>query len=177
MKNLLIVIAILMLGCGTDTEVVESRIIPTSYEPPRVAEEPTVTEELLPELPPELVQDPAVPVGGHGAGDPPHIVSTDVDPANSPFDPVPLNENGIFFQFDEDLGLFKVDLSHDGKSLGWLPRAELTGDEIGSSVKITPAAGGPFLEYHKEYHLDIHFEDNAQAGFKMVIKFQTIRKP
>ena len=42
MKNLLIVIAILMLGCGTDTEVVD--------EPPRVAEEPTpVTEELLPE--------------------------------------------------------------------------------------------------------------------------------
>lgn len=162
MKYLLIVLAILMLGCGTDTEIVE--------EPPPVA------EELLPELPP-LVQDPAVPVGGHGGGDPPHIVSTDVDPANSPFDLVPLNENGIFFEFDEDLGLFKADLSHDGKSLGWLPRDELTGDEIGSSITITPAAEGPFLEYHKEYHLDIHFEDNTKAGFKMVIKFQTIRKP
>ena len=33
MKNLLIVIAILMLGCGTDTEIVK--------EPPPAAEEPT----------------------------------------------------------------------------------------------------------------------------------------
>ena len=169
MKNLLIVIAILMLGCGTDTEIVE--------EPTPLGEKPTpVTKELLPELPP-LVQDPAVPSGDHGRGDPPHIVRSDVDPANGPFDPVPLNENGIFFEFDEDLGLFKADLSHDGKPLGWLPRVELTGDEIGSSITITPPADGPFLEYHKEYHLDIHFEDNAKAGFKMVIKFQTIRKP
>ena len=140
MKHFLLVLAILMLGCGTDPQVVE--------------EPASVIEETLSNVKDEPDRSP------------PHIQSSNVGPEEGPFDPVPLNQDGIFFEFDEDLGLFKADLSHDGKSLGWFPRVALTGDDIGTCIRLTPPAGGPFLEYDKEYHIDILFEDNTQLKKK-----------
>ena len=171
MKHLLIVLAILTLGCGTNTEVVE--------EPPPVSEEPTpVTEETSPaaEEPPPTVED-----NGEDPS-PPHIVRSDVLPKEPgadpvPLNPVPLNQDGIFFEFDEDLGLFKADLLLDGKSLKWSPRVALTGDDIGSCARMKRTAESTPLEYDKEYHIDLHFEDNERLGHDITIKFRTIPRP
>lgn len=66
MKNLLIVLAILILGCGTDTEVVEETALVAEEHTP-ITEEPTsVTEESLP-----IVED------NLGNPDPPHIVRSE----------------------------------------------------------------------------------------------------
>ena len=142
MKHLLFVLAILMLGCGTDTEIVK--------EPPPVAEEPTpVKEEPLPvaeePLPIPVAPDDHIPpiiIGGNVLLEDQAEVGT--------FDPVPLNQDGIFFDFKEHVIQFKIDLSLDGKSLGWIARAIPPVEGIGFSLKLTPPAAGPFLEHDKE---------------------------
>ena len=171
MKYLSIVLAILILGCGTDTEVIE--------EPPPVDEEPTpVPEETLPaaEEPPLTVEDK------DEDRSPPNIVRSDVLPkepgaAPVPLNPVPLNQDGIFFEFDEDLGLFKADLLLDGESLKWSPRVALTGDDIGSCTRMKRTAESTPLEYDKEYHINISFRDNERLGHDTTIKFRTIPRP
>ena len=159
MKRLLFVLAILMLGCGTDTEIVE--------------EPAPITEETLPvaEEPPPTVED------NHEDRSPAHIVRSDVLLEERGADPVPLNRDGIFFEFDEDLGLFKADLLLDGESLKWSPRVALTGDDIGSCIRMRRTIESTLLEYDKEYHIDMVFEDNTQLVTEVVVKFWTIPKP
>ena len=157
MKILLLVLAILMLGCGTDTEVVEE---PFAEKPSPVAEDPLSTVE-----------------GNHGDGYPPTVTRSNVNLDLIPLDPVLLNRDGIFFEFDDDLALFEADLLLDGQSLGWFPRVALTGDDIGFFIKLTPPAEGPFLEYGKEYVINLLAVDNGKDHRHMEIRFRTIVAP
>lgn len=167
MKYLVIVLAILMLGCGTDTEIVE--------EPTPIEEELTpVKEEPLPvvEEPPPIPED-------HGEPIPPQIIESNVFLGNEgvAFDPVPLNQDGIFFDFDKDLNRFEVDLSLNGKSMGWLAHARPPVRGMGFSIKLIPPADGPFLEYDKEYFIKLIAEDKNAEQLAMRIRIQTICKP
>ena len=169
MKYLLIVLAILMLGCGTDTEVIE--------EPPPIAEEPEpVTEAPAPvaEEPPPIVEHPDDLIV-------PNIIASNVFPENrlevGTFDPVPLNQDGIFFDFDQHVIQFEVDLSLDGKSLGWLARAMPPEEGINFSVKLTPPAAGPFLEHDKEHLINVIAVARTGVELQTEIRFRTIPKP
>ena len=162
MKNLLLILAILMLGCGTDTEVVKE---PIAEEP--VAEEPSPVAE----DPPSTVED------NHGDRILPTVTRSNVNLDLVPLDPVLLNRDGIFFEFGHDLALFKADILLDGQSLGWFPRVALTGDDIGLFAKLTPPADGPFLEYDKEYVIKLLAVDNGKDQRDMEIWFRTIPKP
>ncbi|MYE88373.1 hypothetical protein F4X33_05185 [Candidatus Poribacteria bacterium] len=171
MQNLLLVLAILMLGCGTDTEVIE--------DPAPVAEEPaSIKEEILLVAEEPVSKEPSPVVDDNlGHADPPHIARSNVGPEQFPRDPVPLNQDGIFFEFDEDLALFKADITLDGQSLGWFPRNPLRGDDVGVFAKLTPPADGPFLEYNKEYVIDLLAVDNGNNHTVGEITFQTIPRP
>ena len=159
MKNLLLVFAILILACGSETEVVE--------EP----------EPLVEDLP-TTVDVNAVDVDGDE--DPPDILKPEFmtdDWDREPIDPVPLNRDGILFEFSGDLSLFEVDLLLDGESLGWLPREALTGDAIGESITVKPPAGGPFLEHDKNYHLNLRIGDNRTWERQRLRTLRMMKKP
>ena len=164
MKHLLIVLAILILGCGT-VEVVE--------------EPPPVPEETLPaaEEPPRLILD------NHEDRILLQLVDSNVISRHGKvaFDPVLLNQEGIFFKFSKDLSLFTADLTLDGKSLKWFPLGPLTGENVGSSVRVTRLAGSTLLLYDDEYVIELFCEDNGkgnrQQAVAIQIKFETIPRP
>ena len=172
MKNLILIFAILMLGCGTNTEVIE--------DPAPVAKETApVTEETLPVAKEPVVKEPSSVVEANPGGDEdsPRIARSNVGLEQVLHDPVPLNQDGIFFEFDEDLALFKADITLDGQSLDWFPRNALRGDDIGAFVKLTPPADGPFLEYNKEYVIDLLAVDHDNWHTWAEIVLQTIPRP
>ena len=160
MKYLLIVLAILMFGCGTDTEVVE--------EPPPTTEESEPKVFVVHEVGPNTQ-------GDRGDSDPPQIIRSNVYPKHErvALSPALLNENGIFFDFNEDLHRFVIDLSLDGKSLGWIPSATRHGDNLGFSVILTAPDNGPFLERGKEYLIDLLAGDKAGDVLELEIRFRT----
>ena len=168
MKHLLLIFAILMLGCGTDTEIVE--------QPTPIKEELTpVKEEPLP----VVEESPPTQVNSSGPL-PPQIIDSNLCLGNEGvvFDPAPLNQDGIFFDFNEDLHLFEIDLSLNGKSLGWLAHAIPPARGIGFfSIEMIPPADGPFLEHDKEYIIDVFAA--AKNGEHLVerIWLRTIPKP
>ena len=93
-----------MLGCGTETPVVEKPIV---EEPEPVIEELSLIAASGQHLRVDIVE-PKIAWGTVSHGE------VDVDPH-------PLHA-GIRFGFDEDLKLYKIDLRLDGgQSLGWLP--------------------------------------------------------
>ena len=100
MKKLsILIVAILMLGCETETPVVE--------EPLSIIEAPS----------------PVAASGEHFRVDiiEPEIRWSTIDYGEVGVDPVLLHINGIEFGFNEDLKLYKIDLRLDGgQSLGWL---------------------------------------------------------
>ena len=155
MKHLLFVLAILMLGCGTDTEIVD--------EPTPVAEEPLP----IPVAPDDHI--PPIIIGGNVLLEDQAEVGT--------FDPVPLNQDGIFFDFKEHVIQFKIDLSLDGKSLGWIAHAIPPVEGIGFSLKLTPPAAGPFLEHDKEYRIEVFAVAETGVHLEQAIRFRTTPKP
>ena len=162
MKPLLIVLAILMLGCGTDTEVVE--------EPSPIAEETApVTKETVIEVGPTVGGDPGDP-------GPPRIIGSNVYPQHErvSFNSARLNQEGIFFDFNEDLHRFVIDLSLDGKSLGWFTSKIRSDDNMGISITLAPPANGPFLEHRKKYLIDLFAVDNTGDILELEIWFWTI---
>lgn len=164
MKNLLLVLAILMLGCGTDPVVVE--------EPPPVAEqpEPDTRVFVVYEIGPTVVAD-------HGDPDPPRIIRSNVYPNHEgfPFNPFPLNRDGIFFDFNEDLNRFVIDLSMDGESLGWVTNATHSANDNGISITLTLPANGSFLKHNKEYLIDLLVEDRTGDELELEISLRTTR--
>ena len=158
MKNLLLIFAILMLGCGTDTEVVEET---SPVDDTRVF--------VVHEIGPTAIGDPGDP-------DPPRIIKSNIYPQHErvSFNADRLNKEGIFFDFNEDLHRFVVDLSLDGESLGWRSSAIRPGDDIGFSITLTPPANGPFLERRKEYLIDLLAGDNTGDVLELEIRFWTI---
>ena len=165
MKYLLTVLAVLTLGCGTDTEVVE--------EPPLVADEPAADnrEFVVYEVGP-------TPKGDHGDPDPPRLIKSNVHPIHDrhALSSNRLNKDGIFFDFSEDLHRFVVDLSLDGESLGWNATGIRPGNNNAEfSITLTPPANGPFLEPGQQYVVDLLAGDKTGDVLELEIRFRTAR--
>ena len=161
MKNLLLVLAILMLACGTDTEVVE--------ETPPDAEESDTKVFVVQEIGPTAE-------GDRGDPGPPQIIKSNIYPQNErvSFNSARLNKEGIVFDFNEDLHRFVIDLSFDGESLGWIPTAIRAANDTGVSITLTPPANGPFLEPGQEYLIDLLVGDKTGDVLELEIRFWTI---
>ena len=161
MKHLLLVLAILMLACGTDTEVAEDSA--------SAAEEPDTKVFVVHEIGP-------TPKGDRGDPDPPRIIKSNIYPSHErvSFNSTRLNKEGIFFDFNEDLHQFVIDLSLDGESLGWIISAIRPGNDIGFSITLTPPLAGPHLERGKEYLVDLLAGDKTGDVLELEIRFRTI---
>ena len=157
MKKLaLLIFAILIPGCGTETPVAEA--------PPPIVEEPTPVVVSGEHFRLE-VEDPTI---GHG-----DVLNGDVD-----VDPEPLNRGGIGYWFNEDLKLYKIDLRlRDGESLGWFPHGLVHDRVIGKVVRIQPVAGLPLLEFDTEYLIMLYVQDRACNSSSFEIRFRTKPKP
>ncbi len=157
MKKLSILIfAILMLGCETETPVVE--------EPLSVIEAPSPiaasTEHFWVDI-----------VGLH-------IEGADIADGANDVDPEPLNQAGIRFWVNEDLKLYNIDLRHhEGESLGWLPRGVVDDKDIGKVIRIMPAADSPLLEFDTLYVIHIFIQDFRCWTDDFRIVFLTKPKP
>ncbi len=158
MKQLaLLMFAILILGCGTETPVVEDTVV---EEP--VVEEP---EPIIEEPPPVVMEDePIIP---------PRIVEGSVSNGDVDVDPEPLNRDGIVFRFTEPLNMFMVDLLLEGESLQWLPRDVTEKENIGNLAKIWRGPGSQLLEYDTEYNIEIYAQGHACNGAETGIRFRT----
>ena len=162
MKYLLMVLAILMFGCGTDTEVVEK--MPPAPEQPKPNTKVFVVYEIGPTVP----ADPGDP-------DPPRIIKSNVypNPEGFAFSPLPLNRDGIFFDFNEDLNRVVIDLSMDGESLGWVTNTIRSANKISISITLTAPENGPFLKHNKEYLIDLLVEDMTGDKLELEISLRT----
>ena len=157
MKKLaLLMFAILVLGCETETPMIE--------EPLNVIEEPLPVVASGERFRLE-VEDPTI---GHG----------DVFDGDADVDPEPLNRGGISYWFNEDLKLYKIDLRlKDGESLGWLPHGLVHGRRVGKVVRIQPVFGLPLLEFDTEYVITLYVQDLACNSSNFEIRFRTKPKP
>ena len=160
MKKLsLLMFTILILGCGTETPVVEEPE-PLIEEPPPIIEEPPhVIEEPLPVV---VEEEPILP---------PKIVEGSVADGDVDVDPEPLNRTGIVFQFSERLHLYTADILLGRNSLGWFPRDVV--DRPGKLVQIIPMVESPLLEYDTEYVIEIYVQDAGCQVFRLEIRFRT----
>ena len=154
MKKLSILIfAILMLGCETETPVVEEPL--SIIEPPSpvaASGEHFRLDIALPQL-----------VGGNA-----------LDGA----DPELLNQAGIRLDFDVDLTLYKIDLRLDGgQSLGWLPRGVVDDKDIGKHIRIMPAPDSPLLEFDTGYDIRFYVQDFRCLDSGGQVWFRTKPKP
>ena len=159
MKHLILALAILVLGCGTDTEIIDESSDPASDTRVFVVHE----------------VDPAAQ-DDRGDSDPPRIIKSNIYPSHErvSFNSDRLNKQGIFFDFNEDLQEFAVDLSLDGESLDWLTTAIRSGNNMEFSILISPPVDGPFLERRKQYLIDLLARDNAGNVLELEILFWTI---
>ena len=153
MKKLaLLIFTTLILGCDTETPVVE--------EPPPIIEEPS----------------PVVVSSEHFRLDidKPQIAGANVDDGENNVDPEPINAAGLRFDFNESLKLHKIDLLHDGKSLGWI------GTGLSERVTVTlilTAVAGKELQFDTEYVIKIYVQDLSCHSSRFEIRFRTKPKP
>ena len=153
MKKLaLLMFAILILGCGTETTVIE--------EPPPTIEEPS----------------PVVVSGENFRLDirPPQLVEGSVQDGEENVDPARLNGARIRFDFDENLKLHKIDILHDGKSLDWTGTG--LSDRVTRTLTLTVIAGKE-LQFDTEYVIKIYVQDGACASSRFDIRFRTMPEP
>ena len=157
MKKLaLLMLALLILGCETETPVVE--------EPLSVIEAPS----------------PVAASGEHFRLDivPLHLVGGDVADGDNGVNPEPLNQAGIRLEADKDLKLYKIDLRlDDGKSLGWLPRGVVDDKDIGDLIRIMPAADSTLLEVDTVYVIGLYMQDLGCLSLNRQLRFRTKPKP
>ena len=148
MKKLsLLIFAILILGCGTETTVVE--------EPPPVVA--SGERFWLSPVDPEIV------------------AGTIADGENN-VNPKPINAGGIRFDFNEPLKLYKIAILLDGKELDWFPNGIFDFDPPRRTVTATPVAGSE-LQFDTEYVIKIYVQDLACQGFHFKIRFRTMPEP
>ena len=153
-KMSILIVAILMLGCETETPIVE--------EPLSIIEAPS----------------PVAASGEHFRVDivEPTIVWSTIDRGEVGVDPNLLV--GIEFQFDEDLKLYKIDLRLDGgQSLGWLPRGVVDDKDIGQRIRLIPAPDSPMLEFDTAYVIELYVQDLECWSMKEQWPFRTKPKP
>ena len=157
MKKLsILIVAILILGCETETPVVE--------EPLSIIEAPS----------------PIAASGEHFRVDisEPQIVSSTIDDGEVGVDPELLLAIGIEFEFDENLKLYKIDIRLDGgKSLGWLPRGVVDDKDIGRRIRIRPAPDSPLLEFDTAYVIGLYVQDLGCWSTNELLRFRTKPKP
>ena len=151
----LLMLTVLMLGCETETPVVE--------EPLSIIEAPS-------------------PVAASGQYlrvdmDKPAIVASTIRHGEVGVDPNLLHL-GIRFDFDADLKLYKIDLRLDGgQSLGWHPRGVVDDEGIGNHIEIIPAADSQMLEFDTRYVIALYVQDLACWSSDIRIPFRTKPKP
>ena len=153
MKKLaLLMFAILILGCGTETPMVEEPVV---EEPEPVIEEPP---------PVVMVDEPIAPLQIEAGT----VLGGDVD-----VDPEPLNQSGIVFKFTEDLDFYAADILLGEKSLGWFPLDVIDVRNITNCVNMMPMADSQLLEHNTEYTVEIYVQDLACNGSRIKVKFRT----
>ena len=155
-KMFVLIVAILMLGCDTETPVVE--------QPLSISEAPS----------------PVAASGEHFRVDivEPEILWSTIDFGEVGVDPNLLHQNGIEFQFGEDLKLYKIDLRLDGgQSLGWLPRGVVDDKDIGRRIRILPAADSQLLEFDTAYVIGLYVQDLSCWSTNVRWPFRTKPKP
>ena len=152
MKKLsLLMFAILILGCGTETSVVEES-------------EPIIEE-----------QTPTVASSEHLRVDIDlQIIFQSVWEGQDDVDPEQINAFGILFEFDEDLKMRKVDFLCEGKPLHWTGTG--LSDHVTPAVVLTPIADEE-LEFDTEYVIKMYVQDLACHSFRFEIPFRTKPKP
>ena len=151
-KIALLIFAILILGCGTETPIVE--------EPPAVVEAPS-----------SVVASGSFP---RFSDDEPQIVLGTVFGGEDNVDPVPINAAGFRFDFDEDLRLHKIAILLDGEPLIWNPIG-ITHDV--TDVVRLEATGGQDLQFDTEYVIKIYVQDLACNSSRFEIRFRTKPQP
>ena len=154
-KMSILIFAILMLGCETETPVVE--------QPPSIIEAPS----------------PVAASGEHLrlSISEPELLWADVRDGDVGVDPNLLH-TGIEFTFDEDLKLYKIDLRLDGgQSLGWLPRGVVDDKDIGQRIRMIPAADSQMLEFDTRYVIALYVQDLGCWSSNFRIRFRTKPKP
>ena len=155
-KMSILIVAILILGCETETPMVE--------QPLSISEAPS----------------PVAASGEHFRVDivEPHIQWGNIFDGEVGVDPVLLHINGIDFGFNEDLKLYKIDLRLDGgKSLGWLPRGVVDDKDIGQRILMIPAPDSPLLEFDTLYVIGLYVQDLSCWSSNMQLRFRTKPKP
>ena len=153
-KMSILIVAILILGCDTETPVVE--------QPLSTIEAPS----------------PVAASGEHFRVDiaEPGIVWSTIDLGEVGVDPNLLV--GIEFQFDVNLKLYKIDLRLDGgQSLGWLPRGVVDDKDIGQRIWLIPAPDSPMLEFDTAYVIELYVQDLECWSMKEQWPFRTKPKP
>ena len=154
-KMSILIVAILILGCETETPMVE--------QPLSISEAPS----------------PVAASGEHFRVDivEPEILWSTIDLGEVGVDPNPLHV-GIEFQFGEDLKLYKIDLRLDGgQSLGWLPRGVVDDKDIGRRIWLIPAPDSPMLEFDTAYVIGLYVQDLSCWSTKVQWPFRTKPKP
>lgn len=161
MKKLaLLMLAILILGCGTETPVVEEPVV---EEPEPVIEEP----------PPIVMEDEHAMTEEDAA--PLKIVDGSVLDGDVNVDPEPLNRDGMVFEFTENLRFYAADILLGEKSLGWFP-LDVVEDKFkpGKFASIEPMAHSQLLEHNTEYTIEMYVqEDRVCNGTRIEIRFRT----
>ncbi len=155
-KMSILIVAILMLGCETETPVVEG--------PLSIIDAPS----------------PVVASGEHFRVDVSHptILAGDIVDGAADVDPELLHATGIGFDFDENLKLYKIDLRLDGgKSLGWLPRGVVDDKDIGRRIRIRLAADSQLLEFDTAYVIGLYAQDLSCWSSEGQMRFRTKPKP
>lgn len=150
-KLVLLMLAILILGCGTETPVVE--------KPEPIIEEHT----------PTVASGENFRIDIHLA-----VVFCSVWDGQDNVDPEPLNAKGIVFKFDEDLKMRKVDFLLEGKPLHWTGTG--LSDHVAPTVILTPNADEE-LQFDTEYVIKMYIQDLACHSFRFEIRFRTKPKP
>ena len=154
-KMSLLIIAILILGCETETPVVE--------QPLSIIEAPSPVPVSGQHLRVDI-SEPTITWGTVSDGD------VGVDPN--------LLHAGIEFNFDENLKLYKIDFGlHGGQSLGWLPRGVVDDEDIGQRIRMIPAADSQMLEFDTAYLITLYVQDLGCWSSDIRIRFRTKPKP
>ena len=156
MKKLsLLIVAILMLSCETETPVVE--------QPLSIIDAPSLVAVSGEHLQLDISE--------------PILLWSNVDDGAADVDPR-LLDFGIRFDFDEDLKLYKIDLRLDGgQSLGWPPRGVVDDKDIGRRIEIIPADDRQRLEFDTAYVIMLYVQDLGCWSSDFRIRFRTKPKP
>ena len=165
MKKLsLLMFAILILGCGNETTVVEEPVV---EEPEPVVEEPPPVVEELPPL--FKVQEPK-PLSNLK----PKLAAASVRDGQVDVDPEPLNRHGIAFKFLGNLRMYLAELQvTNAGALNWSPRDIVDRWDIGNQIHLTPMADSKLLKYDTDYTVKIYAQDLECNGAWRSIKFRT----